>query len=91
MEEFVTLTVVYRDKDITSIPLLMTDNSEVAKIVMAISEQGTNALNMLKIPTSDTSFTILSKMQLNESVIRIDVLTPEQVKEFNKTPKKKKE
>jgi len=54
-----------------SIPLELLDNNPHTQLVKDISEKGTSHLKMLKIPVSLTSFVVVSKEQLNNSVIEI--------------------
>jgi hypothetical protein len=90
MRQFVVITLTYRDNVMESIPMELVDGSEVAKIAYTLSESGTAGLTMLKVPLTGTSFVILSKTQLDETIVKLDIFDE---KEFNKRygPKKKKD
>lgn len=66
------ITAYYRDKTYASLPIDLSTQSNI-QFVMDISENGTNHLQSLKIPTSNNNFIVLSKAQLNETVIEIEI------------------
>lgn len=79
---------IYHEKNVyESIPLQLEDSNPHTQLIKDISDLGTTHLKMLKIPTSDLSFVVISKEQLNNSVIEI-VIVPEKTK---KTTRKKPE
>ena len=86
MEDYVIITVLYRDKEFKSMPIKLESNSEAARVVMAISETGSNNLSALKLPLTGNSFVMISKAQLDESFLRVDIVGADEIK---KSVKKK--
>jgi len=72
------ITAFYRDKTYTSLPIDLGTQSNI-QFVMDISENGTNHLQSLKIPTSSTNFYIFSKAQLSETILQIEIHPKQEV------------
>jgi hypothetical protein len=66
------ITAIYRDRVYKSLPLDLAIHENI-KTIMDISENGSNHLQSLKIPVSYTRFIVLSKAQLNETVLDIEI------------------
>lgn len=72
---------IYHEKNVyQSIPLELEDNNPHTQLIKDISDLGTSHLKMLKIPTSDVSFVVISKEQLNNSVIEIEIVDEKKTK-----------
>jgi len=89
MNSYAIITVYHKSRIFTSLPMEMVDGATETQLVLKLSEEGTDGLNLLKFPTSDSSFMIFSKSQLVESVVEIQVLDPEPVKPTKKRASKK--
>lgn len=72
--KFAVITAYYKDKKFVSIPLGLTSDGANMKLILALSETGTSGKTMLKFPTSETSFVILSREQLDETLIEVEIL-----------------
>lgn len=68
------VTAYYRDKTYKSIAIDLNQQANI-QYIMDISENGTNHLQSMKIPLSTTHFIVLSKTQLAETVLEIEILT----------------
>lgn len=66
------ITAYYRDKIYKSIPIDLKTQVNI-QFVMDISENGSNHLQTMKIALSNTSFIVLSKAQLNETVLEVEI------------------
>lgn len=66
------ITAYYRDKIYKSLPIDLSSQSNI-QFVMDISENGSNHLQTIKIPVSPINFIVLSKSQLNETVLEIEI------------------
>ncbi len=62
----------YREKTFTSIPIDLSSQANI-QFVMDISENGSNHLQSMKIPLSNINFIVLSKAQLSETVLEIEI------------------
>lgn len=89
MNSYAIITVYHTSGVFTSLPMEMADGASETQLILKLSEEGTDGLNMLKFPTSEASFVIFSKSQLEESVVEIEVLDPEPVKPAKKKASKK--
>lgn len=69
--KFAVIVAYYKDKTYKSIPLELIDNSDNLKLVLTLSDIGTSQYTMMKLPTSMTSFIIISKEQLNETIFEV--------------------
>lgn len=85
--EYATIKIYHENNVYESIPLELEDSHPHTQLVKDISEMGTSHLKMLKIPTSDTSFVVVSKEQLNNSVIEI-VINTETLKKTSRSRRK---
>ena len=72
-ELFAIISVIYNEMLFESIPLELNDplNSE---LVHKLSEEGTSDMKMLKFPTEETKFVIISKEQLSNSIVEIEIV-----------------
>lgn len=68
------ITVVYRDKEYVSTPILLESNSEDTIIINAIANKGTDALNMFKMPIGEEKFVVFSRIQLDECLFIIEIV-----------------
>lgn len=88
---YAVITVIYDDFAFESIPLDLEDpvNSE---LIHKISEEGTSKLTMLKFPTTETKFVVISREQLDSCIIEIEIIEipSEPVKEPVKRTRSKK-
>lgn len=73
VELFAIISVIYNEMLFESIPLDLEDplNSE---LVHKLSEEGTSDMKMLKFPTEEAKFVIISKEQLTNSIIEIEIV-----------------
>jgi Holliday junction resolvase len=67
------LYVTYKDKKYKSIKLDLEEEDNV-QLIENISKNGTDSLLLLKFPTSAKKIIIISKKQLAESIIEIELL-----------------
>jgi len=72
--KFAIITAIYKGERFNSIPLELVDNSDNLKLVLTLSETGTDTTNMIKFPTSNTKFIIFSKEQLFETLFEVEIL-----------------
>ena len=90
-ELFAIISVIYNEMLFESIPLELNDplNSE---LVHKLSEEGTSDMKMLKFPTEETKFVIISKEQLSNSIVEIEIVEiipePEVEPELEVKPKR---
>lgn len=71
---FAIITLHFKDKKFTSIPLELAPNSDNIKLVMTICETGMNTFSMFKIPISETNFVVFSKDQLIETIVEVQII-----------------
>lgn len=86
--KFAKLTAIYKNERYTSIPLELVDNSDNVKLIMTLSDFGTNTTNMVKFPITQTSFIVFSKEQLSETLFIVELLEDD-APVIKKTTKKK--
>lgn len=67
-----TITAYYRDKVYKTLPIDLSSQSNI-ELIMNISENGSNLLQYLKLPVSSNKFIVLSKAQLIESILEIEI------------------
>lgn len=67
------ITAIFENKEYTSSPIKIEDNSIEAEVIRTISENGTNTLNMFKMPISDDEFVIFSRKQLDSTLFKVKV------------------
>jgi len=84
------ITAIYKQQKYSSAPLELLPNSDNIKLIMSLSDSGTSSLNMIKFPTSATSFIIFSKEQLAETLFEIEILDMSPKFTDASKPKKKK-
>lgn len=84
--EYAIIKIYHGENCYESIPLELEDNHPHTQLVKDISEKGTSHLKMLKLPISLSSFIVVSKEQLNNSVIEIVIIE----KEIKQTRTKRK-
>lgn len=84
------ISVHHANKEHISIPLLLEDGHQHTKLIRDISDNGTSHLKMLKFPTSEISFVVISKEQLNNSVVEIFILPDEEEEKKEKKTRTKK-
>ena len=77
--EHAIIKIYHEKNEYTSIPLELEDSHAHTQLIKDISDLGTSHLKMLKIPTSELSFVVISREQLNNSVIEITII-PEEIK-----------
>jgi len=71
---YAIIKALYRgEKEFESIPLELIPNSDNMKLLMTLSEVGTSTSNMIKFPTSEKSFIVFSREQLNETFFEISI------------------
>jgi len=66
------ITAFYRDKTYRTLPIDLGSQSNI-QMIMDISENGSNHLQSLKIPLTNNKFIVLSKAQLNETILEIEI------------------
>jgi len=71
---YAIIKVIIYDKEYKSIPLDISNDEDNEKLVQILSEQGTSHLSMFKMPTSETSFIIFSREQLNSALFEIKLM-----------------
>jgi len=76
MTKWIILTAIWKDQKFISIPIEISDQNpdQSAQTVFDITQEGTDALTMFKMPISNTSYIIFSRKQLDETVIIAQVL-----------------
>jgi hypothetical protein len=68
------IKIHYKDKIYESIEFNITEeNVELNKIIYDISTLGTDHLQFIKLPISETEFIVFSRTQLNECIVQIKV------------------
>lgn len=72
--KFAVITAIYKDKKYTSIPLELVQDSDNMKLVMVLSESGTELTNIIKFPVSDKKFVVISKSQLYETLFEVEIM-----------------
>lgn len=84
-------SIIYNNVEYTSIELILEDNSKQIEIFKELSEHGTNSLDSLKIPISNDECIIFSRIQLDESLIKLKIWDEDIItKKVNKLDKTKK-
>ena len=71
---YAVIKVIIYDKEYKSIPLDISNDEDNERLVQVLSEQGTSNLTMFKMPTSETSFIIFSREQLNSALFEIKIM-----------------
>lgn len=71
---YAVIKVIVYDKEYKSIPLDISNDEDNERLVQILSEQGTSHLSMFKMPTSETSFIIFSREQLNSALFEIKLM-----------------
>lgn len=71
--KYAVITAIYKGDRYSSIPLEMAQDSDNIKLIMTLSETGTETTNMIKFPTSETKFIIFSKDQLYETLFEVEI------------------
>lgn len=72
-ETICIITAIFENSEYTSSPIKIEDNSIEAEVIRTISENGTNTLNMFKMPISDDEFVIFSRKQLDSTLFKVKV------------------
>jgi len=65
------LTVYFKEKIFKIYPMILSEEDGTLELINLISTEGTEKLKFLKLPLSETSFIILNKYQLDNSIIEI--------------------
>jgi len=72
-ETICIITAIHDNKEYVSSPIKIEDNSLEAEVMRTISENGTNTLNMFKMPISDDEFIIFSRKQLDSTLFKVKI------------------
>lgn len=70
--KYARMNVIYNDKTFTSIWMELSDD-EVFNVIHNISINGTSNMESLKVPLSETRFMVISREQLDNSLIDIEL------------------
>jgi hypothetical protein len=89
MKAIAHLTVYFKDLIFKIVPIELQEDNGTLELITTISEKGTETFKFLKLPTSISSFIILNKEQLNNSVIDIRIEYHEDILPIKKTRRKK--
>lgn len=76
MIKWIKLTALWKGQKFESSPIELNDNdpnSESAKSIIKITQDGTSDLDMFKMPLSDSSYIIFSRQQLDETLIIAEI------------------
>ena len=99
LKKYAVICCYYKDKCYVSLPMLLEDNSEFTITIKRISEFGTGDLIAWKMPISENSFLLFSRLQLDETLFEIGTYSGSELRELsllnseviqNKKPIKKK-
>lgn len=71
--EYAIISIFYRDAVYKSEHLDLTNDSKNVELVTTLSEFGTDALSMFKMPVSKYSFMVFSRKQLDECLFEIEI------------------
>lgn len=76
-DHFAIITALWKENMISSLPLPLIPNSEETMMIYRLAETGSATFNNLKYPISDSEFVVFSKLQLDETLIFVKILSKE--------------
>jgi hypothetical protein len=91
MKTYAIISVTYRNHEVKSMPILLEDNTESTKLVKLLSETGFNGMNILKYPISETGLVLFHKHQLDESILKLDIVNENDINPKKRAGRKKEE
>lgn len=67
------ITAIYDKHEYVSCPIELVDGDDQTQIINDLATHGTNNCDVLKIPFSDEEFMIISRYQLDNTLIKVKI------------------